>query len=115
MDQHPAVDDKTWKANLLDRIYASRLAQDVANKAILCRYVEATNVGDFDALDELVVPDFIEHEPVPGQPQGVEGLKWAYNQFMGPFPDIRIIFEDVIAEGDLVVGRGFLTGTHTGE
>ncbi len=41
----------SWKANLIDRIYASRDAVEIANKAILCRYVEATNVGDLDELN----------------------------------------------------------------
>src|SRR5687767_10324818 len=115
--EHHTNDDvanMAWKANLIDRIYASRDAVEIANKAILCRYVEATNVGDLDELDELVVEDFVEHEPVPGQPQGREGLKWAYRQFLDPFPDVQFIFDDVIAEGDLVVGRGVISATHTG-
>ena len=105
--------DLRWKANLIDRMYASRDGVEIANKAILCRYVEATNVGDLDELDELVVEDFVEHEPIPGQPQGREGLKWAYRQFLDPFPDVKFIFDDIIAEGDLVVGRGVISATHT--
>jgi predicted ester cyclase len=31
------------------------------------------------------------------------------------FPDIRIIFEDIIIEGNKVAGRYYLTGTHKGE
>jgi predicted ester cyclase len=31
------------------------------------------------------------------------------------FPDIRIIFEDIIIEGNKVAGRYCLTGTHKGE
>ena len=42
--------DLKWKANLIDRIYVSRDAVEIANKAVLCRYVEATNVGDLDEL-----------------------------------------------------------------
>ena len=76
--------------------------------------MEATNVGDLDELDELVVEDFVEHEPIPGQPQGREGLKWAYRQFLDPFPDVKFIFDDVIGEGDLVIGRGVISATHAG-
>jgi predicted ester cyclase len=35
--------------------------------------------------------------------------------FNGPFPDVQFVFDDVIAEGDLVVGRGVISGTHEGE
>jgi steroid delta-isomerase-like uncharacterized protein len=31
------------------------------------------------------------------------------------FPDLHITVEDVIAEGDKVVGRNSVTGTHQGE
>ncbi len=104
-----------WKANLLDRIYASNDAVEIANKAIISRYVEATNQGELDVLDNLVVPDYVEHDPVPGQKPGREGLKEAYTMFNTPFPDLAFIFDDVIAEGDLVVGRGVISGTHKAE
>jgi predicted ester cyclase len=107
--------DLTWKANLLDRIYASTNATEIANKAIICRYVEATNANQLDLLDELVDPDYVEAEPIPGQGPGLEELKKAYRMFNTPFPDLKFIFDDVIAEGDLVVGRGIITGTHEGE
>ena len=54
----------------------------------------------------MVVEDYVEHQPIPGQPAGREGLKWAYKVFNEPFPDLVFDFADVIAEGDLVVGRG---------
>lgn len=103
------------KANVYDRIMSSRRSEELANKAIICRYVDATNAGDLDLFDELVAPDYVEHQPVPGQGQGREELKKAYVMFNGPFPDLNYVFEDIIAEGDLVVGRGVISGTHKGE
>lgn len=109
------LSDLQWKANLLDRIYASTSAVEIANKAIISRYVEATNQNQLDLLDEMVWPDYVEAEPIPGQEPGLEGLKKAYAMFNGPFPDLKFIFDDVIAEGDMVVGRGIISGTHEGE
>ena len=111
----PVDDDTVAKAKLLDRIYASTAAVEIANKAVISRYVEATNQGELDVLDELVVEDYVEHDPVPGQKPGRAGLKEAYTMFNTPFPDLRFVFDDVIAEGDLVVGRGVISGTHEGE
>ena len=38
-----------------------------------------------------------------------------YQQLLGGFPDLQVtIEEDLIAEGDMVVARLMLTGTHTG-
>jgi predicted ester cyclase len=107
--------DLRAKANQLDRIFASRNPVEIANKAIIARYVQATNVGDLDVLDELVYDDYVEHTPVPGQGPGLAGLKDSYRMFNGPFPDVQFVFDDVIAEGDLVVGRGVISGTHEGE
>jgi predicted ester cyclase len=103
------------KANLYDRIMSSRVAKEIANKAIIARYVDATNKNQLDILDELVVSDYVEHDPVPGQKSGLAGLKEAYRMFNTPFPDLAFIFDDVIAEEDLVVGRGIISGTHQGE
>jgi steroid delta-isomerase-like uncharacterized protein len=91
------------------------LAKEQRNKDVVNRFVEATSSLQVDLLDDLVVEDYIEHDPVPGQPQGREGLKEAYRLFNTPFPDLYIAFEDVIAEGDYVVGRGVLNGTHKSE
>ena len=116
----PNVSDEQFadlwaRANQLHRIFASRNPVEIANKAIIARYVEATNVGALDVLDDLVYDDYVEHTPVPGQSPGLAGLKDAYRMFNGPFPDVKFVFEDVIGEGDLVVGRGVISGTHEGD
>src|SRR6478672_4949939 len=85
------------------------------NKQIVTDYVAATNTGELDKLDNWVVEDYVEHDPVPGQKPGREGLKEAYTMFNSPLPDLEFIFEDVIAEDDLVVGRGVISGTDKGE
>jgi steroid delta-isomerase-like uncharacterized protein len=103
------------KANLYDRIMAGQTAEEIANKAIICRYVDATNAGELDLFDLFVDEDYIENEPIPGQGLGREELKKAYVVFNGPFPDLEYIFEDLIAEGDLVFGRGVISGTHKGD
>jgi predicted ester cyclase len=35
--------------------------------------------------------------------------------FLAAFPDLQTIIEELIAEGDTVVRRGFFCGTHQGE
>lgn len=84
------------------------------NKAIIRRYVDCVNKGQFDVLDELVVPDFVDHDPIPGQEPGLAGAKKAYAMIRDAFPDAVFDLQDLIAEGDKVVGRGVMTGTHGG-
>jgi len=84
------------------------------NRFIVSRYVYATNIGELDLFDEYVDPNFVDHNALPGQRPGVDGLKDAYRMFSSAFSDLWYTFEDLIAEGDKVVGRGVIEGKHTG-
>ena len=103
------------KANQWDRIVTADDATEIANKAIIARYVYATNIMDLDSFDGYVAEDYVEDQPIPGQEPGIEGLKEAYKIFAGPFSDAVFVFVDLFAEGDLVFGRGEISGTNDGE
>ena len=87
------------------------------NKAVFRQIVEEIfNQGNISLFDELVAPDFIEHEELPpGIPVGREGAKVLFTQLRSAFPDFNAEIEDLIAEGDRVVVRMKWTGTHEGE
>lgn len=84
------------------------------NRLIVTRYVYATNIGDLDRFDEFVDPNFVDHNPIPGQKPGLSGLKDAYRMFSGAFSDLWYTFEDLVAEADSVAGRGVIEGKHIG-
>jgi predicted ester cyclase len=84
------------------------------NKEIVRRYQEASNANDLDALDALVAPNLISHNPTPGLPPGLEGGKMAHRATLAAFPDLHYHVEDLIAEGDKVVQRFTLHCTHRG-
>ncbi len=83
-------------------------------RAVVARYVYEVNMQNYDAFDEFVDPGFIDHNPIPGQKPGIPGLKDAYRIFSDAFPDVWFTFSDLVAEGDTVVGRGVIEGTHSG-
>ncbi|MEU6772346.1 ester cyclase [Streptomyces sp. NPDC046759] len=89
------------------------------NKATLARFHGAVNTGDLEIIskmvDELVAPDALFHAPVPTDMTGVRALKHVWAVLLRAFPDIHVATEDVIAEGDKVVARNTVTGTHRGE
>jgi steroid delta-isomerase-like uncharacterized protein len=86
------------------------------NKQFMQRFVEEViNKKKLDAVNELVAEDFVEHIPFPGQGPGREGLKHALSIFLSAFPDLQWILEEQIAEGEKVVSRFTMTGTHRGE
>jgi predicted ester cyclase len=77
-------------------------------------YDEVLNERRLDLLDELVRPDYIEHHPLPGQREGVEGIRDRYTMLIEGL-DAHFTIEDVIAEGDRVVVRWTNHGTNIGE
>ncbi|MEN3317745.1 MAG: hypothetical protein V7643_1146 [Mycobacterium sp.] len=89
------------------------------NKATFKRFHDAATTGDFDFLartiDELVEPDAVIRTPLPIEATGADALKQVWAMLLRTYPDIHLTVEDVIAEGDKVVGRTTVTGTHQGE
>jgi predicted ester cyclase len=67
------------------------------------------------ATDELIHPDFVNHEAPPGNPQGPEGLKETITWLHGLWGPMRADIEDMICEGDKVVARVTMHGRHVGE
>jgi steroid delta-isomerase-like uncharacterized protein len=88
-----------------------------ANKTAFTRFVtEVMNKGDMAVADELLAPDFVEHEEMPpGMPGGRDGCKQFFVMFRKAFPDLKVTIDDMIAEGDKVVLRATWHGTNTGE
>ena len=82
------------------------------NKALARRAWELADNPDI--LEEVYAPDVVWHEP----DQEIRGLEQAKNfvsAYKTAFPDLKITVEDVIAEGDKVVSRVTIRGTHQGE
>ena len=84
------------------------------NKNIVRRYQDAYNTGDFIALAEVVGADVLTPNIAPGMPPGLEGAIAVHQTTLLGMPDYWTTIEDLIAEGDKVVVRVTMTGTHTG-
>ena len=92
------------------------MSDEDRNKALLRRfYEELWSQGNLEAIPELIAEDFVDHHPLPGVPPGREGLAALVTTWRTAFPDMRETCEDLIAEGDKVVGRFTMRGTHSGE
>jgi predicted ester cyclase len=77
---------------------------------------EIFNQGNLTLADEIIAADYVDHVPLPpGWPTGPAGLKQFVTMFRAAFPDFHYSVEDAIAEGDMVVGRVTVQGTHQGE
>jgi predicted ester cyclase len=80
-----------------------------------CVLEEMFERGNLDAADELVHPDFVNHEAPPSNPQGPRGLKETVGWLRSLWGPMRFDVEDEIGEGDEVVARVVMHGRHVGE
>ena len=89
------------------------------NKQIALRYAKdgwGTMPNWERVWDELVSPDVVHHFNSSPQPIiGLEANKEFNASLFQGFPDIKQTIEDVVAEGDKVMYRTTMEGTHTGE
>lgn len=83
------------------------------NKAIVNRvWQEILNEGKLDLVDELIDADYVYQAPGGYEIKGIEGMKRLAGGFRKSFPDLNITVDDLIAEGDKVVSRFTMRGTH---
>jgi steroid delta-isomerase-like uncharacterized protein len=82
------------------------------NKALARRSWEL--LDNLDILDEAYAADLVWHEP-DQDIQGSEEAKQFVTMYKTAFPDLHATVEDEIAEGDKVVTRWTIRGTHQRE
>ena len=81
------------------------MSSEQKNKALVRRFVEAQSTGDLETLDELLAPDFVDHDLLPGQDPGREGYMQGIAEDQAAFSDIRTTIEYQAADGDMVITR----------
>lgn len=93
-----------------------------ANKQLVKRFVEAINSRDFDAFDVLCDQDYVWHiyawhtystTIVHTETFGLENFKKAAIEWESSNPDLEIIVEDIIAEGNRVAVRYTMNGSNS--
>jgi predicted ester cyclase len=85
------------------------------NKTLVRRfYDEVLNARRIDVIETLALADYIEHDPLPGQRDGLVGLRDRVSMLVGGLASTYTVRE-IIAEDDQVVVRWRNTGVHSGE
>jgi steroid delta-isomerase-like uncharacterized protein len=73
------------------------------------------NQRDLSTFDTYFSSELIDHALPPGLPSGLEGRKMFGSALLSAFPDLNVQVEDLVADGDRVVTRYLVHGTHHGE
>jgi hypothetical protein len=66
-------------------------------------------------IDEMVDTNVVLHIPSGQDVRGLKDFKKRVSECFDAFPDNHATIDDMVAEGDKVVVRYTLTGTHKGE
>lgn len=76
---------------------------------------EVVNGGAISVIDEIVAPDFVDHDPAPDQGPGAAGFKDFWTAFRGAFPDLSVEVDTMVADDDQVAIAYRARGTHQGD
>jgi steroid delta-isomerase-like uncharacterized protein len=85
------------------------------NRALFQEFVNGMNKKDASFVDRLVDPDFVDHDPAPGQAPGLQGIKDLMQMFFTAFPDLHVTVNRLVADEDTVAGAVTTEGTQDGD
>jgi predicted ester cyclase len=75
-------------------------------KKLVLRMYDAFNTRNLAAVDEIFAPDFYSH-PLK---TGVEGVKKSYEAIIKAFPDVQVVVEQLLVDGEMVASRTSIHG-----
>jgi predicted ester cyclase len=98
-------------------VFKINIMDTTINKALVTRYnEEIIEKGDMDVLKELLAPDFVNYSALEGMPSDSSGLEYFFSSILHPaFPHLKVNILDMVAEGNKVVTRKELKGSHLGD
>ena len=92
--------------------------QEEENVGAVRRLIEAFNTGDVANVEELVAPEYFNHEsqasPERAKMRGPDEVRDTIKNLRSAFADLRYEEQDVFASGDKVVMVMQVSGRHVG-
>jgi predicted ester cyclase len=70
--------------------------------------------GNLDALDESIAADFVLHKLGEADVMGLDAYKDGIEGTRSVFPDGRVVIDNIISEGDMMVTQWSFKGTYAG-
>jgi len=88
-----------------------------ANKELVRRLLERADGNDSSVLDEVLSPEYVDHNPPPfqGPETGLPGARSAFKNGAEIFSGWHHEVLDQFTDGDYVATRYTITGTHEGD
>jgi steroid delta-isomerase-like uncharacterized protein len=85
------------------------------NKALSRRLVEEVwNQGKIEVVDETLADNFVHHDPTAPERRNRDDYKQWIAESRMAFPDLQITVDDELVDGEQIVTRWTVRGTHQG-
>lgn len=86
------------------------------NRAAVRAFFAVAEDGNLDALDAIVSPDYVLHDPSSSEEiRGVEGAQDLVTMYRNAMGGRRVTIDHQFSDGDYVATRFTARGTHDGE
>jgi predicted ester cyclase len=76
---------------------------------------EIFGAGRLEVIDEVIAPEFVDHDPLPGLGADRDALRDLVGLFRTAFPDFEVEVLHTVVEGNSAVDHIRSVGTHEGE
>ncbi|CCY65272.1 putative uncharacterized protein [Prevotella sp. CAG:1124] len=84
------------------------------NMQVMERFIRFINTGDCGIGEGIISPNVVFYAPTSPEPMhGFKGYKDVLDMMRGAMPDVKWTAEEIIADGNKVMVRFTMSGTHT--
>jgi steroid delta-isomerase-like uncharacterized protein len=90
-------------------------ADRAAHETLVRRYYEIAASGELENLPEVLAPGFTIQNAPPDEDAGIDGLIMSLERARVSRPDFAFRIDDLFVDGDLIVVRTTISGTHLGD
>jgi predicted ester cyclase len=78
---------------------------------LVYRWLVAGDAGDFDAFDDLLLPDAVIHAPRGLSTESREAEKAVWREALAAMPGLRHAVQEVVVDRDVEMARVVVSGT----
>ncbi len=92
------------------------MSLELGPREVILRYYDLVwDKRQPEAIEGLFAPEYLNHAGARGVLAGPAGIRRNYDSLIAAFPDVRFVLDDVLVDGEKVVARYTMLGTHQGE
>jgi predicted ester cyclase len=79
---------------------------------LYCQFIDSVNRRQLTHLSQYLTIDVVQHAPEAAV--GIDAAQQTLVDWLAAFPDLHLVIDDLVVDGDHLIARLLLTGTHRG-